>query len=144
MKNAHNLQNKHINSNTHGPFGFYLGVSCSCAAAGNLFYLNGTSLCPSLDEAQRRRSQQNYHGGKWRSVRSDDNTLAHVFLLLFFLQFSDYRDTETCTPTGICKEPHAETKRQTEPVCERHQGHPFDSELWDELTAGASHRSPTE
>lgn len=44
----------------HSPFGFYLSRDCSCSAAGNLFYLNGTSLahpCPSLDVVQCQRSQ---------------------------------------------------------------------------------------
>ncbi len=77
-------------------------------------------------------------GKKWRSF-PQMITRSHMVL-----QFSDYGATETHihTQTGICKESY--TKQQTQTVCELHQGHSFDSELWDKLTARASHHSLTE
>lgn len=89
----------HINA--HSPFGFYLSgaCSCSCSAAGNLFYLNGTSLCLSpahlLTWYSAVAPKQNYHrvgwggGEKWRSF---PQMITHSHMVL---QFSDYRDTHT-------------------------------------------------
>lgn len=65
-KNAENLQ--HMHTNAHSPFGFFfllLGCGSSCSAAGNLFYLNGTSLCLSPAHLLTWYSavvhKQNYH-----------------------------------------------------------------------------------
>lgn len=107
---------------------FYLKGDCSCSAAGNLFYLNGTSMCLSPAHlltwysSQTELSLHGMRGGK--KLRSSLRTirLSHIVL-----QFSDYRDTETQTQTRICKESHGE-KNTTNSNCARATSRSFLSE----------------
>lgn len=139
-----------MHTNAHSPFGFYLSSGCSCSAAGNLFYLNGTSLRLSPAHLLTWYSavvpKQNYHcmgwGGGWRGggrwgERSFSQMITHSHMVL---QFSDYRDTDKHTYTH--EQEYAKSRTRWNSMANWNhmwastsRSFPFDAELWDKLTS---------
>lgn len=86
-ENAQNLGHMHIAAHS-SPFGFfYLKGDCSCSAAGNLFYLNGTSMCLSPAHlltwysSQTELSPHGMRGEKIEKLPAHDKALTHSFTI---------------------------------------------------------------
>lgn len=98
-KNAQNVQHMHTNTQSLWILSKRSLLLLSSSAAGNLFYLNGASLCLSpahlLTWYSAVAPKQNYHcmgwGNKWRSF---PQMIMHSHVVL---QFSDYGERETHT-----------------------------------------------